>query len=124
VTEAVLFYDAGCPACRLFARLMLVADTERRIRTAPLDSEEADRLLGDLPEGVRFGSFHLVVGDRRVGAGPGIGLLLEQARLTRPLGRLVHRSDLARRAAAAMYDVLSRHRATLARVLPKVDLPR
>jgi predicted DCC family thiol-disulfide oxidoreductase YuxK len=122
--SGVLFYDEGCPACRLFARLVLAADTERRIRTAPLGSPEADRLLGDLPKEERYGSFHLVVGDRRISAGPGVGPLLEQARLTRPMGRLVRRSDLARRAAAGMYDLLSRHRGALARVLPRVDLPR
>lgn len=124
MSRATLFYDAECPACRLFARLVLAADTERRIRTAPLDSPEADRALGGLEEEERYGSFHLVVGGRRASAGAGVGPLLEEARLTRPLGRVVRRSATARRVAAGLYDVASRSRGALARVLPRVDLPR
>jgi predicted DCC family thiol-disulfide oxidoreductase YuxK len=124
VSEPVLFFDAGCPACRLFARLVLAADTERRIRTAALDSPEADRALGGLSREERYGSYHLVVGERRATAGPGVGPLLEEARLTRPLGRIVRRSDTARRVAAGLYELISRHRGALARVLPRVDLPR
>jgi predicted DCC family thiol-disulfide oxidoreductase YuxK len=105
VSEPVLFFDAGCPACRLFARLVLAADTERRIRTAALDSPEADRALGGLSREERYGSYHLVVGER-------------------PLGRIVRRSDTARRVAAGLYELISRHRGALARVLPRVDLPR
>jgi predicted DCC family thiol-disulfide oxidoreductase YuxK len=121
---ATLFYDARCPACRMFARLVLAADTERRLRTAPLDSPAADRSLGDLPDEQRYGSYHLVVGNRRTGAGRGVGPLLEQVRLTRPLGRLIRRSPAAGRAATALYDLVARHRGALARVAPRVDLPR
>lgn len=122
--HVTLFYDAGCPACRLFARLVLAADTERRIRTAPLDSPEADRVLGGLPKRERYGSYHLVLGDRITSGGPGMGPLLEQARLLRPVGRVVRRSPAAGRAAAALYGLLSRHRGALARILPRVELPR
>ena len=121
---AILFYDAGCPGCRLFARIVLAADRERRIRTAPLDSPEADRVLGWMPRKRRFGSFHLVVGGRVASAGPGMGPLLEQASLLRPLGRLVRRSPVAGRAAATAYRFAARHRGKVARFLPRVDLPR
>ncbi|MGH2678014.1 MAG: DCC1-like thiol-disulfide oxidoreductase family protein [Actinomycetota bacterium] len=124
MSEAVLFYDARCPACRLFARLVLAVDTERRIRTAPLDSAEADRLLGGLPKDRRFGSYHIVVGDRVASGGSGIGPLLEQTRLLRPAGRLVRRSALAARLASGAYGVAFRTRRLLARVLPPVSLPR
>ena len=121
---AILFYDAGCPGCRLVARLILAADLERRIRTAPLDSAEADRVLGHMPERQRFGSYHLVVGDRVASGGPGMGPLLEQARLLRPLGRLVRRSPTARAAAAGAYWFAARHRVKVARFLPRIRLPR
>jgi predicted DCC family thiol-disulfide oxidoreductase YuxK len=121
---AVLFYDAGCPGCRLFARFILAADTERRIRTAPLDSAEADRVLGGMPERRRFGSYHLVVGDRVASGASGMGPLLEQARLVRPLGRLLRGSRAARALAAGAYRFTARHRGRIAGVVPRVDLPR
>lgn len=121
---AILFYDDGCPGCRLFARIVLAADRERRIRTAPLDSPEADRVLGWMPPKRRFGSYHLVVGDRVTSGGPGMGPLLEQASLLRPVGRLVRRSPTARAAAAAAYRFAARHRGKVARLLPRVELSR
>lgn len=124
MTPAVLFYDATCPACRLFARLLLAADREGRIRTAPLDSPEAERLLAGMPRDRRFGSYHLVVGDRVASGASGMGPLLEQASLLRPLGRLVRRSRAARAAAATAYRFTSRHRGKVAGMLPRVDLPR
>jgi predicted DCC family thiol-disulfide oxidoreductase YuxK len=121
---AVLFYDAGCPGCRLFARVILAADVERRIRTAPLDSAEADRVLGGMPERRRFGSYHLVVGDRVASGASGMGPLLEQASLLRPLGRLVRRSRAARGVAAGAYRFVARHRGKVAGFLPLIQLPR
>jgi len=121
---AILFYDAGCPGCRLFARIILAADRERRIRTVPLDSPEADRVLGGMPERKRYGSYHLVVGDRVASGGLGMGPLLEQASLLRSLGGLVRRSPTARAAAAAAYRFAARHRAKIARFLPRIRLPR
>ena len=124
MTEAILFYDAGCPGCRLFARLLLAADREGRIRTAPLDSAEADRLLAGMPKRRRFGSYHLGVGDRVASGAAGMGPLLEQASLLRPLGRLVRRSRTARAAAAGAYRFAARHRGRIARIVPRVELPR
>jgi predicted DCC family thiol-disulfide oxidoreductase YuxK len=122
---AVLFYDGECPACRAFARLVLVADTRRRIRTATLDSEEADRLLGSLPEDARSGSYHLVEEDGRISSGrDGVGRLLELLPPVAPVGRLIHRSPTAHRAAAAAYDVLARNRGRLGRVLRRAGPPR
>lgn len=121
--NAVLFYDAECRACRAFTRLVLAADTERHIRTAPLDSPEADRLLAGLDERSRKRSYHLVVDGRVHSAGEGIGALLEQVRLLRPVGRLVRGSPAAGRAAAAGYRFLARHRAAIGRWLPPVGRP-
>ena len=124
MTDVILFYDAGCPGCRLFARIFLAADREGRIRTAPLDSAEADRVLAGMPERQRFGSYHLVAGDRVASGAAGMGPLLEQASLLRPLGRLVRRSRAARAVAAGAYRFAARHRGRIAGVVPRVDLPR
>ena len=124
MTEAILFYDAGCPGCRLFARIILAADRERRIRTAPLDSSEADRALGWMPRERRFGSYHLVVAGRVASGASGMGPLLEQPSLLRPLGRVVRRSRAARAAAAGAYRLAARHRGEIARFVPRIRLPR
>ena len=124
MTEAILFYDAGCPGCRLFARIILAADRERRIRTAPLDSPDADRMLGGMSKRRRFGSYHVVVGNRVASGASGMGPLLEQPSLLRPLGRLVRHSRTARAAAAGAYRFAARHRGKIARLVPRVELPR
>jgi predicted DCC family thiol-disulfide oxidoreductase YuxK len=123
---AVLFYDGECPACRAFARMTLLADTRKRLRTATLDSEEADRLLADLPDEVRKGSYHLVEEDGRISSGrEGVGRLLEVLPPVAALGRLVQRSPIAARAAGGAYDLLSKNRDRIARFLPRgADPPR
>jgi predicted DCC family thiol-disulfide oxidoreductase YuxK len=122
--RVILFYDGACPVCRLFTRLFLLADTERRIRTAPLDSAQADRLIGHLPHRTRYGSYHLVVGNRLASGGPGIGVLLEQPKLIRPLGRLIRRFRTLRRLMAGLYRLIASNRTRMAPFMPRVDLPR
>ncbi|MGH2662597.1 MAG: DCC1-like thiol-disulfide oxidoreductase family protein [Actinomycetota bacterium] len=123
MSRVVLFYDGECRACRTFTNLVLKADTRRRIRTAPLDSPEADRLLGHLPERRRFGSFHLAVGDRVVSGGAAVGPLLELLPPLRPAGKLIRRSPVARRAAHALYHALARNRGRIGRLLPRAGDP-
>lgn len=121
--EAILFYDGACPVCRLTARLAVAADTERRLRTATLDSPDADRHLGGLSTEERFGSFHLVVDGRLVSGGEAVGPALEVLRPVRPVGRLIRRSPAARRAAARAYEFVSRNRGGIGKVLPDVAPP-
>ena len=123
MAEAILFYDGACPVCRLTARLAVAADTERRLRTATLDSPDADRHLGHLSNEERFGSFHLVVDDRLVSGGEAVGPALEQLRPMRPVGRFVRRSPAAGRAAAWAYGVVSRNRGRIGKLLPDVAPP-
>lgn len=121
--EAILFYDGACPVCRLTARLAVAADTERRLRTATLDSPDADRHLGRLSKDQRFGSFHLVVDGRLVSGGDAVGPALEVLRPVRPVGRLIQRSAGARRAAAWAYEVVSRNRGRIGKIVPDVAPP-
>lgn len=119
----ILFYDAGCRGCRLFARLALAADIRKSVRTAPLDSAEGDRHLGHLSSKERFGAFHLLTGERLFSGAEAVGPLLEVLPPARPLGRLIRRSRTARRLAAAGYELLSRNRGRVARVLPHLRRP-
>jgi predicted DCC family thiol-disulfide oxidoreductase YuxK len=102
---------------------VLAADTRKRLRTAPLDSPEADRLLGHLSDDVRQGSFHLAVEERVWSGGDAVGPLLELLEPIRPVGRWIRRSPRARTIAAAAYDTVSRHRHRIGRILPRTGPP-
>lgn len=121
--QAVLFYDARCPGCRAFTHLILWADTERRLRSAPLDSPEADRVLGHLSKDARYGSFHLLSGNRLWSGGDAVGPTLERLRPVRSVGRLIRRSQAAGRAVAALYDFASHHRSRVAPLFRRVGRP-
>lgn len=123
MSRAVLFYDGDCRACRTFTNLVLRADTRRRIRTAPLDSPEADKVLGHLPDRQRFGSFHLAIDDRVISGGAAVGPLLELLPALRPAGALIQRSPVAGRAAHALYHALARNRGRIGRLLPPAGDP-
>jgi predicted DCC family thiol-disulfide oxidoreductase YuxK len=121
--QAVLFYDADCPFCRAATHAFLRADTERRLRSAPLDSPEADRRLGHLSRHERYGSFHLAVGSRLWSGGAAMGPLLELIRPLRPVGRFLRRSPTGRRAVSAAYDFVSHHRGRVAPLFRRVGRP-
>ena len=50
---AILFYEEDCSFCRKTAR-WLTRLSRGRLRAAPLDSPEADRLLGHLSDAERY----------------------------------------------------------------------
>jgi predicted DCC family thiol-disulfide oxidoreductase YuxK len=120
---AVLFYDGECPFCRAATHAILRADTGRRLRTAPLDSPEADGTLGHLPRRERYGSFHLAVGGRLWSGGAAMGPLLELLGPLRPVGRFLRRSPTGRRAVTAAYDFVSHHRGKVAPLFRRVGRP-
>lgn len=119
----MVFYDAGCPLCRTAIHAVLRADSGRRLRSAALDSPEADRILGHLSERERYGSFHLARGDRLYSGGAAVGPLLDLLPSLRPAGRLLRRSPGARRAVSAVYDFVARHRGRVAPLLRRVGPP-
>jgi predicted DCC family thiol-disulfide oxidoreductase YuxK len=121
--EGILFYDARCPGCRAFTHLVLWADTGRRLRSAPLDSPEADRVLGHLSKERRYGSFHLYSEGRLWSGGEAVGPTLERVGPVRPVGRLIRRSPAASRLATAMYRFAARHRGRVAPLFRRVGRP-
>jgi predicted DCC family thiol-disulfide oxidoreductase YuxK len=60
MAEPILFYDSDCGFCRWCLGKVLAWDRRAELRPVPLDSEEADRLLGDMPADQRMASWHLV----------------------------------------------------------------
>lgn len=119
----IVFYDGECKVCRLTIWLVLAAETRKRLRSATLDSADADRHLGGLSKKERYGSFHLYR-DGRVLSGPdAIGPLLELLPSLRAAGRLVGRSGRARRAAGRLYHGVAKRRSSIGRFLPPVGPP-
>jgi predicted DCC family thiol-disulfide oxidoreductase YuxK len=63
MADATLLYDSDCGFCRWSLAKVLAWDRRRSIRPLALQSNEAERLLGDMPEEKRMGSWHLVDGN-------------------------------------------------------------
>jgi predicted DCC family thiol-disulfide oxidoreductase YuxK len=58
-----VIYDGDCGLCRTLLAVILRADTDARLRPLALGTPEAERLLHDLTEEQRNGSWHLVAPD-------------------------------------------------------------
>jgi predicted DCC family thiol-disulfide oxidoreductase YuxK len=61
VSEAIVLYDADCGFCRWAVDRLLVWDRAGKLRPAPLQGPEADRLLPGMSEEARMASWHLVL---------------------------------------------------------------
>ena len=61
----VVLYDSECGFCRWSLDRLLRWDRRDRLRAAPIQSEEGDRLLADLTVADRLGSWHLITPDGR-----------------------------------------------------------
>ena len=72
----ILIYDSDCGFCRWCLGKVLAWDRRRVIRPVALGTEEANRLLGDMPRAEQFSSWHLVDDDGLHSAGAGFPSLL------------------------------------------------
>jgi predicted DCC family thiol-disulfide oxidoreductase YuxK len=61
----VVLFDEGCGFCRWSLDRLLRWDRSGRLRAVAIQSAEDDRLLADLPEADRLGSWHLVTPNGR-----------------------------------------------------------
>jgi predicted DCC family thiol-disulfide oxidoreductase YuxK len=118
-----MFYDGDCKVCRLTTRLVLAADTRKRLRSIPIGSPEADPYLGHLSKKERFGSFHLYGDGRLLSGAEAIGPLMELLPPMSAAGRLLGRSERARGASAWLYRGIAGRRALIGRFLPSVRPP-
>jgi predicted DCC family thiol-disulfide oxidoreductase YuxK len=72
MSRVILIYDSDCGFCRWCLGKVLAWDRHRAVRPVALGTDEAKRLLGDMPLGEQFSSWHLLdeSGDvRSAGAG-------------------------------------------------------
>ena len=116
-----LLYDEDCGVCRTLLGAVLLWDRSRRLRPAPLQSPEADRLLAGMPHEQRMSSWHLAGADGLKSAGdafPGLFELL-------PGGASL--AALARRAPGITehaYRLVADNRSRLSRVVPAIARAR
>jgi predicted DCC family thiol-disulfide oxidoreductase YuxK len=61
--RATLLYDRDCGFCRWCLGKVLAWDRRHSLRPVAIQSQEADRLLGGMPDEERLASWHLVEGD-------------------------------------------------------------
>jgi predicted DCC family thiol-disulfide oxidoreductase YuxK len=72
MSRATLIYDSDCGFCRWCLGRILAWDRRRAVRPVALGTDEANRLLGDMPPDRQFSSWHLIDEDssvRSAGAG-------------------------------------------------------
>ena len=72
-----MLYDADCGFCRWSLNRVLAWDRDDRLRPVALQDAEAERLLPDMDDEERMGSWHLVTADgERFSAGEAVPPLL------------------------------------------------
>lgn len=109
--------------CTLTARFVMAADTGKRLRSATLDSPDADRYLRRLSKKERYGAFHLYCDGRVLSGADAIPPLLELLPPLSPAGRWLGRSERALSVTERLYEGITRRRAMIGRFLPPVGPP-
>jgi predicted DCC family thiol-disulfide oxidoreductase YuxK len=112
----IVLYDRDCGFCRWCLAQVLALDHDRRLRPVPIDSDEGDALLADMPQREREASWHLVFPDgRRLSAGAAAPPLLRLLR-----GGRVPAAALAAvpRATERSYRFVADHRSWFSQLIP------
>jgi predicted DCC family thiol-disulfide oxidoreductase YuxK len=89
VSDAVILYDADCGFCRTAVARVLAWDRAGRLRSVPLQSTEADRLLPGLAPDEKMASWHLVIGGQVHSGGAAAAPLLRLLPGGRPLASVL-----------------------------------
>lgn len=111
----VVLYDEECGFCRWALDRLLRWDRRENLRAAPIQSDEGDRLLGDLSERARLSSWHLVTPDgRRHSGGAASAPLARLLPFGAPVALL---AEAFPRITDRLYRWVARNRETLGRRL-------
>ncbi|MCD6021745.1 MAG: transrane protein [Actinomycetia bacterium] len=106
-----MLYDEDCGFCRWSLDRLLRWDRHGRLRAAPIQGEEGDRLLADLSQEDRLASWHLVAPDgRRYSAGEAAGPLARLLPAGAPVALL---AETFPRTADRLYRWVARNRDSL-----------
>jgi predicted DCC family thiol-disulfide oxidoreductase YuxK len=116
VGRAALLYDRECPFCRWSAGVLLAWDRDGRLLPVPIQGPDGATLLPELTPDARLESFHLVApAGARYSGGPAFVPLFELLPRGRRLARLAARFE---RATNRGYDLVSKYRAQLLKLIP------
>lgn len=115
--RATILYDADCGFCRWSTERILAWDRRGWLRPVALQDPEADELLPGMSEERKMGSWHLVTADGEVYSGG--DAVPELLRLLPGGTRLASLAAAAPGLTDSAYDLVSRHRDRLARLLGK-----
>ena len=111
----LVLYDEDCGFCRWSVARLLRWDRRGRLRAAPIQGEEGDRLLADLSERDRLGSWHLVTPDgRRYSGGAATGRVARLLPAGTPVALL---AETFPRSTDRLYRWVARNRDALGRRL-------
>lgn len=114
---SAVLYDNDCDICKTITETLLTWDAGRgRIRPVPIQSEEGERLLRDVPAEKRLASFHLVRPDGTVvSGGPALAKLFREL----PGGIVVAKAlELSPDATSGSYEWIAANRIRLSRFIP------
>jgi predicted DCC family thiol-disulfide oxidoreductase YuxK len=111
----VVLYDGDCGFCRWSLDRLLRWDRGGRLRAAPIQSREGDRLLADLSRQDRLASWHLMTPDgRRYSGGAATGPLVRLLPAGAPVALI---AETFPRSTDRLYRWVTRNRHTLGRRL-------
>jgi predicted DCC family thiol-disulfide oxidoreductase YuxK len=111
----LVLYDEDCGFCRWSLDRLLRWDRGGRLRAAPIQSEEGNRLLADLSEADRLASWHLVTPDG--GRHSGGAATAPMARILPSGAPVAFLAETFPRSTDRLYRWVARHRDTLGRRL-------
>jgi predicted DCC family thiol-disulfide oxidoreductase YuxK len=111
----VVLYDEDCGFCRWSLDRLLRWDRRGRLRAAPIQSEEGDRLLAELEPEDRLASWHLIAPDGRRSSGGAAAAPL--ARLLPAGAPVAFLAETFPRTTDRLYRWVARHRDELGRRL-------
>ena len=112
-----VLYDENCRFCRRSVDWIRALDRRHELSFEPIGSPTGERLLADLSPEERYASWHLVEADgRRYSAGAAFAPLLRRLPALRLLAPV---SERVPRATERAYQLVSRHRGSLGRLIGK-----
>ncbi len=115
MAELIFLYDADCGFCRWTVTKILAWDRAHRLRAAPLQGEEAARLLVGIDADRRMESAHVVLPNGRVYSG---GEMAEPVFRSLPGGRpLAVMARALPKTTEHVYRLVARNRVRLGRRL-------
>jgi predicted DCC family thiol-disulfide oxidoreductase YuxK len=119
--ETVVLYDRDCGFCVWSVQILRAWDRRSRIAAIPIQGEEGSRLLARVAPAARLASMHIVTSDGTVrSGGSALPALLRPLPAGRALARL---TEVMPRTTDRAYRLVSRHRATLGRLLGRRSCP-